>query len=119
MGKIKNSILYFAQSPPPITLPALAEQIRTLEDLVLISGLSGHETKVRDYLKKQLKLNALNAKTDILGNLICTLKGDEKLPDILKKLPELFDTPKKFERKPKLSPEQREELQKYGKDFLI
>ena len=27
-----------------------------LEDLVLISGLSGHETKVRDYLKKQLKL---------------------------------------------------------------
>ena len=45
-------------------------------------------------------------------------KGDEKLPDILKKLPELFDTPKKFERKPKLSPEQREELQKYGKDFL-
>ena len=23
----------------------------TLEDLVLISGLSGHETKVRDYLK--------------------------------------------------------------------
>ena len=29
---------------------------KTLEDLVLISGLSGHETKVRDYLKKQLKL---------------------------------------------------------------
>ena len=47
-------------------------------------------------------------------------KGDEKLPDILKKLPELFDTPKKFEgkEKPKLSPEQREELKKYGKDFL-
>ena len=45
-------------------------------------------------------------------------KGDDTLPDILKKLPELFDTPKKFERKPKLSPEQREELQKYGKDFL-
>ena len=45
-------------------------------------------------------------------------KGDDTLPDILKKLPELFDTPKKFERKPKLSPEQREELKKYGKDFL-
>ena len=45
-------------------------------------------------------------------------KGDETLPDILKKLPELFKDPKKFERKPKLSPEQREELKKYGKDFL-
>ena len=55
----------------------------TLEDLVLISGLSGHETKVRDYLKKQLKQNALNAKTDVLGNLICTLKGDEKLPSVI------------------------------------
>ena len=55
----------------------------TLEDLVLISGLSGHETKVRDYLKKQLKQNALNAKTDVLGNLICTLKGNEKLPSVI------------------------------------
>ena len=45
-------------------------------------------------------------------------KGDDTLPDILKKLPELFDTPKKFERKPKLSPEQREELKKYGEKFL-
>ena len=45
-------------------------------------------------------------------------KGDEKLPDILKKLPELFDTPKKFEGKPKLSPEQREELKKFGEKFL-
>ena len=45
-------------------------------------------------------------------------KGDETLPDILKKLPELFDTPKKFERKPKVSPEQREELKKFGEKFL-
>ena len=47
-------------------------------------------------------------------------KGDDTLPEILKKLPELFDTPEKFEGKPKpkLTPEQREELKKYGKDFL-
>ena len=46
-------------------------------------------------------------------------KGDDTLPDILKKLPELFDTPKKFEEKPKkLSPEQREELQKIRDKYL-
>ena len=28
-------------------------------------------------------LNALNAKTDVLGNLICTLKGNEKLPSVI------------------------------------
>jgi hypothetical protein len=36
-------------------------------------------------------------------------KGDETLPEILKKLPDIL--PEKFERKPKLSPEQRKELQ--------
>ena len=47
------------------------------------------------------------------------IRKGEKLQDILKKLPELFDTPEKFEeKKPKLSPEQREDLQKYGKDLL-
>ena len=56
---------------------------QTLKDLVLISGLSGDETRVRDYLKAQLKQNALNTKTDVLGNLICTLKGDNKLPSII------------------------------------
>ena len=56
---------------------------QTLKDLVLISGLSGHETRVRDYLIKQLKQNELNTKTDVLGNLICTLQGDEKLPSII------------------------------------
>ena len=30
---------------------------QTLKDLLLISGLSGHETRVRDYLIKQLKQN--------------------------------------------------------------
>ena len=56
---------------------------QTLKDLVLISGLSGDETRVRDYLKAQLTQNALNTKTDVLGNLICTLKGDDKLPSII------------------------------------
>ena len=56
---------------------------QTLKDLVLISGLSGHETRVREYLTEQLKQNKLNTKTDVLGNLICTLQGDDKLPSII------------------------------------
>ena len=47
------------------------------------------------------------------------IRKGEKLQEILKKLPELFDNPEKFEeKKPKLSPEQREDLREYGKDFL-
>jgi hypothetical protein len=41
-------------------------------------------------------------------------KGDETLPDILKKLPDII--PEK--RIPKLSPEQREELKKFRDDYL-
>ena len=43
-------------------------------------------------------------------------KGNDTLPDILKKLPDIL--PEKFERKPKLSPEQREELKKIRDKYL-
>lgn len=56
---------------------------KLLQDLVSISGLSGHETNVRNYLLQQLKKNSLKSKTDILGNLICTLQGEENLPSII------------------------------------
>ena len=56
---------------------------KTLEDLVLISGLSGHETEVRNYIAKKLKNDSLKSRTDVLGNLICTIKGDEKLPSVM------------------------------------
>ena len=56
---------------------------KILEDLVLISGLSGYETNVRDYLFKQLKNKNLRANSDILGNLICSIKGDETLPSVI------------------------------------
>jgi len=45
------------------------------------------------------------------------LRGGRSLTDILKNLPDLFDLEKK-ETKPKLSPEQRERLKKYGEKFL-
>ena len=51
---------------------------KTLEDLVLISGLSGYEINVRNYLKNTLKNH--DTTSDVLGNLICTMQGDESLP---------------------------------------
>ena len=56
---------------------------KTLEELVLISGLSGYETNVKNYLSKQLKNKSLKTTSDILGNLICTMKGDETLPSVI------------------------------------
>ena len=67
-------------------MPSKKETIainKILEELVLISGLSGYEKNVRDYLIKQLRNKSLNTNTDILGNLICTLKGDPKLPSVI------------------------------------
>ena len=67
-------------------MPSKKETIainKILEELVLISGLSGYENNVRDYLIKQLRNKSLNTNTDILGNLICTLKGDPKLPSVI------------------------------------
>ena len=54
-----------------------------LEELVLISGLSGYENNVRSYLIKKLKTKSLKSTTDILGNLTCTLKGDDNLPSVI------------------------------------
>ncbi len=56
---------------------------KTLKELVSISGLSGHETNVKNYLSKKLKNKSLKYTSDVLGNLICTIKGDEKLPSVL------------------------------------
>ena len=56
---------------------------KLLEQLVSISGLSGHESEVNRYLSKELKKNSLQTKTDILGNLICTLKGNDAYPSII------------------------------------
>ena len=54
-----------------------------LQELVSISGLSGHEVEVNKFISNELKKNSLKSKTDILGNLVCTLKGDESLPSVV------------------------------------
>ena len=54
-----------------------------LKELCLIPGLSGYEDNVRKYLQHQLNSINLKNTTDILGNLICTLPGDDNLPSIM------------------------------------
>ena len=54
-----------------------------IKDLCLIPGLSGYEDNVRKYIATKLNENKLEHQTDILGNLICTLQGDKKLPSVM------------------------------------
>ena len=56
---------------------------KNLQELCLISGLSGYEDDVSKYLSEQLSSNNLKNKSDVLGNLICTLPGDDNLPSIM------------------------------------
>lgn len=54
-----------------------------LTDLMLIPGLSGHEGRVRRYLKRRMVELGLATATDRLGNLIATLKGDDGAPSVM------------------------------------
>jgi putative aminopeptidase FrvX len=54
-----------------------------LTDLMLIPGLSGHEGRVRRYLKDQLGGLGLATRTDRLGNLIATMEGDAGAPSVM------------------------------------
>ena len=61
-----------------------SNQIKShLKELCLIPGLSGYEDNVRKYLQHQLNSINLKSTTDIFGNLICTLPGDNNCPSIM------------------------------------
>ncbi|RYD94304.1 MAG: M42 family peptidase [Sphingomonadales bacterium] len=55
----------------------------SLGDLMMIPGLSGHEGRVRRYLKSELGKIGLKTKTDRLGNLIATIPGREGAPSVM------------------------------------
>jgi putative aminopeptidase len=55
----------------------------TLIDLMMIPGLSGHEGRVRRYLKQALGNIGLQTRTDRMGNLIATLRGREGAPSVM------------------------------------
>lgn len=60
------------------------ERLRTLlTELMLIPGLSGHEGRVRRYLKAALRELGLETSTDRLGNLIATLEGAKGAPSVM------------------------------------
>ena len=52
-------------------------------DLMLIPGLSGHEGRVRKYLRKAMDGLGVSSTTDRLGNLIATLEGDKDAPRVM------------------------------------
>jgi putative aminopeptidase FrvX len=54
-----------------------------LVDLMLIPGLSGHEGRVRRYLRQALGGFGLQTKTDRMGNLIATIRGDAGTPSVM------------------------------------
>jgi len=60
------------------------DRLRTLlTELMAIPGLSGHEGRVRRYLKDQLQAFGLSTRTDMLGNLIATIDGNAGAPSVM------------------------------------
>lgn len=56
---------------------------RSLTDLMLIPGLSGHEEAVAAFLRGALSDAGIDSRTDRLGNLIATLPGDPAAPSVM------------------------------------
>ena len=54
-----------------------------LKELMLIPGLSGHETRVAAAIAAHLDRMGLKHSSDRLGNLSCTLPGDPALPSVM------------------------------------
>jgi putative aminopeptidase len=54
-----------------------------LTELMLIPGLSGHETRVARAIAAHLDRMDIPHRSDRLGNLIATLPGDPKLPSVM------------------------------------
>ena len=55
----------------------------SLEELMLIPGLSGHEDRVRRHIARKLAEIGLASRSDRLGNLIATLEGDPAAPSVM------------------------------------
>ena len=55
----------------------------TLSELMMIPGLSGHEDRVRRYLRARLDDLGIASRSDRLGNLIATIEGDPGAPSVM------------------------------------
>ena len=56
---------------------------QTLAELMMIPGLSGHEDRVRRYIRGRLDDLGINSRTDRLGNLIATIEGEPEAPSVM------------------------------------
>ena len=56
---------------------------RHTKELMLIPGLSGYEGRVRQRLARDMRELGFSTMTDMMGNLIATLEGDENAPDVM------------------------------------
>lgn len=54
-----------------------------LKDLMRIPGLSGHEGRIRRFLKSKLTQLGLTTRTDRLGNLLATMEGAKDAPSVM------------------------------------
>jgi len=63
--------------------PLKARLAALTTDLMLIPGLSGHETRVRRALAAQLSELGIAHRSDRLGNLIATLEGEAGRPSVM------------------------------------
>jgi putative aminopeptidase FrvX len=62
----------------------MKDRLRTLlSDLMLIPGISGHEGRVRRYLKQEMQALGLRTTTDRLGNLIAMIEGNPGTPSVM------------------------------------
>jgi putative aminopeptidase FrvX len=65
-------------------MTAMKERLRkTLTDLMMIPGLSGHEGRVRRYLRGRLDELDITSRTDRMGNLVATIEGDAQAPSVM------------------------------------
>lgn len=56
---------------------------KSLTDLMMIPGLSGHEGRVRRHLRGRLEELSIASRTDRMGNLIATVEGDAGAPSVM------------------------------------
>ncbi|MFI4995111.1 MAG: M42 family peptidase, partial [Hyphomicrobiales bacterium] len=63
---------------------ASSRLVHSLSDLMLLPGLSGHEGRVRQYLRASLSREGIEAQTDRIGNLIASLPApDSSAPSVM------------------------------------
>ena len=54
------------------------KEIKLVEELCMTPGISGHEDKIAEIIKRELKDVADDIETDLMGNVIATKKGSSK-----------------------------------------